>query len=258
MKKLLIALSAILPAWSAAEAQDSRDIRVRVGLGAQLLPQFIGSDETDVAPLFHINTARGTHEFSFGAPDDSPSIAVLSTDGFSFGPAGNIQVRRENSDVGAPVGSVPRTYEAGVFAQYLVHDSFRVRAELRKGLNGHDGLVGYVGADKIWRDGDKYVFSIGPRVLFSDARFQRAYFGVTPEASLATGLPMYRPSGGVHALALASGASYALSDHWGLFGYARYARLVGHAAKSPIIREFGSRDQLSGGIGLNYTFTVRR
>ena len=257
-KELLIALAAILPAWSAADAQDSRDIRVRVGLGAQLLPEYIGADSTMVAPLFHINLARGTHEFSFGAPDDSPSIAVLSKGGFSIGPAGNIQGRRKESDVGAPVGSVSRTFEAGVFAQYLAGDSFRVRGELRKGINGHDGLVGELAADKIWRDGDRYVFSIGPRVLFSNGRYERAYFGVTPAVSIASGLPPYRPGGGVHALAVASAVTYALNDRWGLFGYARYARLVGDAGKSPIVREFGSRDQLSGGIGLNYTFTIRR
>jgi outer membrane protein len=208
--------------------------------------------------LFHVNVARGTHEFSFGAPDDSPSFAVLSKNGFSFGPAGNIEGRRNDSDVGAPVGDVPRTFDAGIFAQYLAHDSFRIRAELLKGLNGHHGLVGSIGADKIWRDGDHYVLSIGPRVLFSDARYQRAYFGVTPRASLASGLPMYRPGGGIHGVALASGASYAFDSHWGLFGYARYERLVGDAAKSPIIREFGSRNQLSGGIGLNYTFTIHQ
>ena len=258
MRYWLIALAAILPAWSAAGAQDSNDIRVRVGLGAQLRPKFIGADESSLAPLFHVNFARGTKEFSFGAPDDSPSIALLSDNGFSFGPAGNIEGRRRDSDVGAPVGSVPRTFEAGVFAQYLAGDSFRVRAELMKGLNGHEGLVGTIGADKIWRDGDRYVFSIGPRVLFSDARYQRAYFGVTPAASLASGLAAYRPSGGVHAVAVASGASYALSSRWGLFGYARYERLVGDAARSPIIRELGSRNQLSGGIGLNYTFTLPR
>ena len=45
------------------------------------------------------------------------------------------------------------------------------------------GVVGTIGADQIWRDGDRYVFSIGPRVLFSSARYQRAYFGVTPAAA---------------------------------------------------------------------------
>jgi outer membrane protein len=258
MKYLLIGLTAILPAWRAADAQDSRDIRVRVGLGAQLRPEFIGADGTNVAPLFHVNIARGTKEFSFGAPDDSPSIALVSKDGFSLGPAGNIEGRREESDVGARVGSVPRTFEAGAFAQYLAGDSIRLRAELLKGLNGHKGLLGSVGADKIWRNGDRYVVSLGPRVLFSDARYQRAYFGVSPAASLASGLPTYRPGSGVYAVAVASGITYALNSRWGVFGFARYERLVGDAARSPIIREFGSRNQLSGGVGLNYTFVVHR
>ncbi len=258
MKRYLIAFAALLPAWSAAAAQDSDDLRVRVGLGAQVRPDFIGADDSSLAPLFHVNIARGTRQFSFGAPDDSPSIALLSRSGFSFGPAGNIEGRRRQSDVGAPVGSVSRTFEAGAFAQYMAGDSFRVRAEVLKGINGHEGLIGSIGADKIWRDGDRYVFSIGPRVLLSDARYQRAYFGVTPAASLASGLPAYRPGGGVHAVAVASGVTYALNNRWGLFGYARYERLVGDAAKSPIIRELGSRNQLSGGVGLNYTFTIPR
>jgi outer membrane protein len=43
-----------------------------------------------------------------------------------------------------------------------------------------------------------------------------------------------------------------------MFGFARYERLVGDAAKSPLVRELGSRTQLSAGIGLNYTFTIAR
>lgn len=255
---MFAAAAVILFASGTAAAQDSDTIRVRVGLGAQLQPEFVGSDDTSVAPLFHINTARDGHEFRFGAPDDHFGVALVSSGGFSFGPAANIQGRRKESDVGAPVGNVGTTFEAGAFAQYELGDSWRVRAELLKGIGGHEGLVGTVGADKIWRDGDRYVFSIGPRVMFSDGRYQRAYFGVTPAASLASGLPTYRPSGGVHAVALASGLSYALNDRWGLFGFARYERLVGDAAKSPIVRQFGSRNQLSGGVGVNYTFTIHR
>jgi MipA family protein len=258
MRHFLLGLAAILPAWSAAYAQDASTTRVRIGLGAQLQPDFIGSKHDDVAPLIHFNLAHGTEEFRFGAPDDSPSIAVLSSDGFSVGPAVNLLGRRSQSDVGAPIGSIPRTIEAGAFAQYLVANSFRVRAEVLKGINGAGGVVGSIGADKIWRDGDRYVFSVGPRLLFADSRFERAYFGVTPAASLASGLPAYRPSGGLYGVGLASGLSYQFSTHWGAFGFARYERLVGNAAKSPIVREFGSRNQLSGGIGLSYTFTMRQ
>ena len=258
MKLFLLAAALVAPAWNAASAQDSSDLRIRVGLGAQLEPQFLGSDKRRLEPLFRINTARDGNEFNFSAPDDAPSIAVVTTDGFSFGPAGNIQGRRRESDVGAPVGSVARTLEVGAFAQYEAHDSFRVRGEILKAVNGNNGVLGSIGVDKIWRNGDRYVFSVGPRLLLSDARFERAYFGVTPRASLASGLPVYQPGGGIYGVALASGASYQLSGPWGLFGYARYERLVGDAAKSPIIREFGSRNQMSGGIGLSYTFTIHR
>src|SRR4029079_6388982 len=258
MKHILIAAGALLPAWSAASAQEAEDLRVRVGLGAQVRPDFIGADSSEVAPMWRVNIARGADPFKFSAPDYSFGIPVVSSGGFSFGPAANIASGRKNSDLDVPVGKVKTTIEAGAFASYELADSIYLRAEALKGLGGHDGIVGPVGADKIWRDGDRYVFSIGPRILFSDSRYQRAYFGVSPAAALASGLPAYRPSGGIHGVAAASGISYQFDPRWGLFGYARYERLVGDAAKSPIIRELGSRNQLSGGLGLSYTFTMKR
>jgi outer membrane protein len=258
IKHFLIAAAALCPAWSAAFAQDGDDLRVRVGLGAQLRPEFVGADDTAVAPLWDLDFARGSNEFAFEAPDYSFGIPVISSGGFSFGPAANIASKRKESDVGASVGKVSTTFEAGAFASYELARSIHLRGEVLKGIGGHEGLVGTIGADHIWRDGDRYVFSIGPRVLLSNARYQRAYFGVTPTAALATGLPVYDPGGGVHALAAASGLSYQFTDRFGMFGFGRYERLVGDAAKSPIVREFGSRNQLSGGLGLNYTFNIRQ
>ncbi len=257
MKHVLIAAVAVLPAWGPALAEDNPDTRVRVGLGAKVQPKYIGSDDTEVAPLFQLKIARHGKQFRFSAPDDSPGIAIISKNGFSFGPSVNLASGRKNKDVGADVGKVKTTIEAGAFAQYEADDSWRIRGELRKGLGGHDGLIGDIGVDKIWRDGDRYVFSIGPRLLFSDSHYQRAYFGVTPVAALATGLPPFRPSGGIHSVALTSGLSYQFNDRFGMFGFGRYERLVGDAAKSPIVREFGSRNQLSAGLGLTYTFNMK-
>ena len=254
----LLTCGAALLASQPAAAQDSDDYRIRVGLGAQLLPEYIGADDTRVAPLFDIDIARGTNPFRFEAPDDSFGISLISGDKFAAGPAANIEGSRKNSEVGAPVGKVPTTIEAGAFAEYMASDSFRLRGELRKGLGGHKGVVGAISADYIMRDGDRYVLSVGPRLSFSNARYQRAYFGVDADAALATGLPVYRPDAGLHSVGLASGLSYQFSPRFGAFGFASYERLVGDAAKSPIVREFGSRNQLSAGLGLSYTFTVKR
>ena len=261
MKTQFLACAALLAISSPAlaeDGQDKEDLRIRVGLGGQLKPKFIGSDETHVLPLIDLDLARGDNPFPFEAPDDSFGVRLFSKGGFAIGPAANIQGKRKESDVGAPVGKVKTTIEVGGFAEYELSDSFRVRADFRKGLGGHDGLVGSIGADYIRRDGDRYVFSIGPRALFSNARFQRAYFGVDTDAALASGLPTYQPDGGIYAVASASGLSFQFNPQFGMFGYARYERLVGDAAKSPIIRELGSRNQLSGGLGLSYTFTVKR
>ena len=247
----------LLPAQTAL-AQSGDDLRVRVGLGGQSRPEFVGADSNEWAPLFDFAIAHGDKPFDVGAPDDNFSIKLVSDKGFSAGPVANLQSGRKNKDVGAPVGKVPTTIELGMFAQYEVTDSIRLRGEVLKGIGGHKGIVASLGVDQIWRDGDRYTFSIGPRLLLSDGRYQRAWYGVDDEAALATGLPRYRPSAGVHAIAATSGMTYQLTKSFGLFGYARAERLVGDAAKSPIVREFGSRNQLSGGLGLTYTFTVKR
>lgn len=258
MKCQLLACAALLSTMSPAQAQDSDDLRIRAGLGAQVRPEFIGGENREIAPLFDIDISRGDDPFKFEAPDDNFAIALVNSDKFSAGPAANIEGSRKNSDVGAPVGKVKTSIEAGAFAEYRPSEKFRIRGDLLKGITGHKGLVGSIGADYIAREGDNYVISAGPRLLLSDSRYQRPYFGVDPAASLASGLPVYRPKGGIHALGLASGVSYQFNPRFGLFGYARYERLVGDAAKSPIVREYGSRNQMSAGLGLNYTFTIRR
>src|SRR5688500_6259731 len=194
MKILLLACATALVS-TAAQAQDSNTYRVRVGLGAQVRPEFMGGKDREIAPYFDVDIARGDDQFRFEAPDDSFAIPLVSGDRFSAGPAANIESSRRNSDVGAPVGKVPTTFEAGAFAQLQASDSVRFRGELLKGIGGHKGFVGSLGGDYIARKSDNYVVSIGSRLLFSDARYQRAYFGVDAPAATATGLPLYRPNG---------------------------------------------------------------
>jgi outer membrane protein len=241
-----------------AQERDKEDLRVRIGLGAQVRPAYPGAQDADLRPLFDFDLARGIDEFRIETPDDRFGLRLISAGRFTAGPAASFQGSRRNADVGAPVGKVDATIELGGFADYLINNSLRVRAELVKGVNGHEGLTGQLGLDHFWRDGDRYAVTLGPRLLFSDDRYSQAYFGVNPAASVATGLPLFRPGGGVHAVALAGGFQAQVDPRWGVFGYARGERLVGDAASSPIVRAYGSRNQLSAGLGLSYAFTIKR
>jgi outer membrane scaffolding protein for murein synthesis (MipA/OmpV family) len=92
----------------------------------------------------------------------------------------------------------------------------------------------------------------------TDGRYQRAYFGVTPAAAATSGLPAYRPGGGVSAVGVAVGGLVQLDQRWGLAAFARYDRLMGDSGRSPIARGPGSRNQPSVGLGISYVFGAWR
>jgi outer membrane scaffolding protein for murein synthesis (MipA/OmpV family) len=255
------ALPLLLAGWSVpAAAQGDEETekkeprRIRVGLGAQFVPSYPGADDHAIRPLVDVSIARGSKPFDFEAPDESFGPSLISEGGLEIGPALNFEGSRTAKDVGADLDKVPFTFEAGAFLEYEFSPKFRFRTEVRKGLGGHDGWTGQAGADFVARDGDKWLFSVGPRVTWSDARYHRAYFGVTAPESVRTGLAFYRPGGGIQAVGATAGFLTQLSKRFGIYSYAKYDRLLGDAADSPVVRSFGSRDQFSGGLALTYTF----
>jgi outer membrane protein len=255
------ALPLLLAAWSApAAAQDGDEPekkeprRYRVGVGAQMVPSYPGSDDHSLRPLVDLSISRGSRPFDFEAPDESFGPSLIKEGGLEIGPALNFEGSRKASDVGADLDKVPFTFEAGAYVQYALSPKFRLRTELRKGLGGHEGWTGQTGADFVARDGDDWLFSIGPRVTWSDARYHRAYFGVTPAESARTGLAAYSPGGGIQAVGATAGFLTQLGKSFGIYSYAKFDRLVGDAADSPVVRVHGSRSQLSGGLALTYTW----
>ncbi len=252
----VLVLAAIVGMVSApASAQEQREQRrTRIALGAQVVPSFPGAEDLSIRPLFDIARARGDTPFEFEAPDESFGFPLVRAGGFSIGPAINLEGKRSSGEVGGQLPKVGFTVEAGGFLQYELSDSFRLRGELRKGLGGHEGLIGTVGADYVARDGDAWLISIGPRITWADDDYHDAYFSVAPADAGPSGLGAYDADGGIQAVGVTAGLVTQLTRRWGIYSYAKYDRLTADAADSPIVQRFGSRDQFSGGIGLTYTF----
>lgn len=236
-----------------AQTTDQGGDRWRVRAGAQLVPEYPGADGHDIQPWIGLSRAKAGREFDFSAADQSSGFSLIETDGgFAIGPVINFVGKRSRSDTNNLLPEVKFTPELGGFTQFEI-GSFRLRGEARQGIGGHKGLIGVIAADFVARDGDDWLFAIGPRATFSNGKYQRAYFGV-PTAVPAAGLTAYRPDGGLQALGGAATAQYSLSPRWGLAGYAKYDRLSGDAKDSPVVRVLGDRDQWSGGLALTYTF----
>ncbi|MEA3011730.1 MAG: MipA family protein [Sphingomonadales bacterium] len=243
-----------------ASAQDDQVPRGRIvtlGMGAQVSPQYPGADSYAIGPFPNFGLRRPGEPIAFESADDGAGFGFLGYDSvIDFGPAVRFQSKRDEDDVGAPVGNVGFTVEVGGFVDIKPSQNFRIRAELRRGLGGHRAWVGSLGADLILRDDQNYFVSIGPRLRWGDNRYHDAYYGL-PFSIPAVGLPAaYNPRGGISAVGAIANLNHRLGRNWGLQAYAGYDRLVRDAADSPIVRVFGSRDQFSGGAGLWIEFNV--
>ncbi|BAK65220.1 MltA-interacting MipA family protein [Sphingobium sp. SYK-6] len=256
----LSGLAFLLPATAQAQqtSSDKEPLRIRVALGPQLVPAYPGADRVSLRPFMEVDLARGESPFPFEAPDESFGFPLARVGTFEIGPALNFEGRRRSSDTAPGIATVERTLEAGAFVQFYVVETLRLRADVRRGLGGHKAWVGGLSADWVLRDADNWLVSAGPRLTLGGKRLHRAYFGVSQAESAASGLPAFDPGGGAQAVGGTVGFIRQIDQRWSVHGYARYDRLIGDVADSPIVRDYGSRDQISGGLALSYTFRRAR
>lgn len=252
----LAALALALPAAAQTDGpeQPRQPARTRVFIGPQIAPATPGASKVSLGPYFDVSRTRGDQPFAFEAPDESIGFTVVHAGAIELGSSLSFESKRKPSDIGVPLHGVGFSLELGGFAQAWLTDRLRVRVEARKAVSGHRGWVGDVSADYVLRDGDDWLVSIGPRVTLADARYHRAWYGITPADSAASGLPGYAPAGGVESVGATIGVLRQLDRHWGIAAYGSYYRLVGDAAASPYVRTAGSRNQPWLGLALSYTF----
>lgn len=225
------------------------DVVLEVGAGAALRPAYEGASQYQVSPFpvvtLHYLWLPGLGEVKgYGRPRD----------GFSFGPSFRYVRQRNSGDYNELTGlqNVDPAYEIGGRVAYTF-GVLRAHASLRRGIGGHEGLVGEAGLDLTFNPSAVTEINFGPRISYADAAYMRTYLGVTLAESLTSGLPAYDPGGGIKGAGVEFGGRYAFTPQWSLLGAVTYERLVGDAAASPIAQA-GDLDQFTARFGLSYRF----
>jgi outer membrane scaffolding protein for murein synthesis (MipA/OmpV family) len=231
---------------------------VTVTGNAKVGPSYPGADDLSFIAFPSFSIRRVGEPKRFTTPDDGFSLPVYDTETLRAGITGRFRGGRylETDRRLFGLEDVKWAVEPGLFVEFWPTQILRMRAELRRGVNGHDGIVGDVGADLVGRFG-RFTVSAGPRLALGDQEFMRTYFGVTPFEAAANGLVTpYRPSGGIVSVGASSALTYDWSEQWSTTVSASYSRLVGDAADSPIVKRFGSENQFSFGASVSYSFST--
>lgn len=231
---------------------------ITIGAQGRVLPTFEGADKTtfSLAPIFSISPSGGPNRFR--SAEEGPSITLFETNGWRGGVTGRFVRARDMSDDRRALnglGDTSFSVEPGLFIEYYPFEFLRARAEIRRGFGGHDGFVGDLGLDVVNRFGP-VTLAVGPRLSLADKEFSQEFFGVNAAQSLASGLPVYSPEGGVRSYGAIANLAWKATDQITLNSFARYDRLAGDIASSPLVKSRGDANQFSAGLGLSYTFGV--
>jgi outer membrane protein len=233
---------------------------VMVGVGGEYAPKFEGSKSSLLSPVPIISIRRvGSTTDQFRGSRDSSSIALIEFGDLRAGPAGKIIRARKASDYSElrGLGDVKTAFELGGFVEYFPADWFRVRAELRQGLGGHQGAVADLYADFIVPVMQRFVISAGPRFTWESTKATSPYFSVDAVQAMTSGLPAFSAKGGAHSVGAGAQISYRVDPNWEVRGYVEYQRLLGDAAASPLVALRGSPNQTTFGVGASYSFDFR-
>ena len=262
-RSVLASLAVLSPLAAAAQGVEpfgtspapvTPDLIFTLGAGLSASPDYFGSDDHEVGPAFslglgYLNLAgRGV-----GNPDPTDP-------GYGLGFRGSFRYlgEREAGDYLELAGldDVDASYELGGGIGYR-SENFDAFADLRYGIGGHESFVGELGADAKVHPTDRLTLTLGPRVFIGSDDYAASYFGVTPDEAVASGgvIPAYDADGGVLSAGLELGATYDVSDKWGVEGAVTWDRFTGDAELSPIVEQ-GDRDQYGLKIGVTRLITL--
>jgi len=252
------ALSAAAPVL-ADQPQRSRDWTLTLGVEGRVLPEFEGSNSNVLRPSPVFSLRRAGTPARFRSPRDGSGAALIDSGPFKFGPSIKIKRPRKESDNAAlsGLGDVGWTLEAGAFAEYWPSNWLRTRLELRRGFGGHDGVVGDAAADIVMPLTDRLTVSGGPRLSAANAAALSPYYSITTGQSAASGLPVYSASSGLKSWGAGAQVSYQIDPNWRGYWFLEYEQLAGDVARSPLVTQRGSINQVQVGIGLTRSFDIQ-
>lgn len=253
--RIVAAAVALLAAGSApasAESWFSGDWYLKVGGAVLHAPRYQGAPRGSLMFQPMISLGKAGPSARFTSRNDNISLALLDTGTFRAGAAGKLIFGRD----GAVAGMSPIRFggEAGVFAEIYPTDFLRVRGEVRHGIRSHGGVVADLSADAFFDVTDSIQISGGPRASWASSRYFDAYYGVDATESVASGLAVYSPGSGIRAVGAGGAVTWKTTDQLTTSVFAEYERLTGPAAASSLVKQRGSRDQVTVGASAVYRF----
>ena len=228
-----------------------------VGIGVGSTTEYSGGKDTVTLPAPGLRyVTEGGYLLEWYGPFGQ--LNLMNGPGWQLGPVLNVKMARK--DVSDPVikriHETEYTLEAGMFVgyEYLKTEGIPLRLRVQGSVmtNGGDQYNGsrFTLSGSYWQPlSQKFMMGMGIGSSWASSSYNNTYYGVTQQDSVASGLPVYVPGGGMYLSYAWLGAIYELTREWYLGMLVLDQRLLNDAGHSPIVL---ARDQITAGIGVGY------
>lgn len=204
------ALSQPVPSETTGRPGRSQDADwvVTVGVAPVFSPAWQGSKDYSLSlfPDLRVNY----RDLFFASVSEGVGLNLVNGDEWRAGPIAKLRFGRKEDNGGSPfliaggskallgMGNIKAAVEVGGFVEksFGTPGNWRVRADVRRGLGGHGGMLADIAVTYRARLGRTSI-SFGPRTTLADRTFTRTYFGIDATQASRTGLTPYAPGGGL-------------------------------------------------------------
>jgi outer membrane protein len=243
------------------DTAPDQGIRVTLGAGAGVAPDYEGSDYYQPVPLWNLSVSNLYHPKTY-VQVLGPRLRsnFIPSDHWRLGVAGQFIKKRddvENNRVD-DLESVDASVMLGVVGGYdfiaAPQQDLILEVEARQDVANDNGFLATIrGA---------YAGSLAPNwrlvgfvgSTWADDDYMSSYFGIDGANAAASGLDEFNADEGFKDVNFGGAVSYRFLERWSVAALGSYTRLLGDAEDSPVVDDVGDANQFFGGVLINYQF----
>jgi outer membrane scaffolding protein for murein synthesis (MipA/OmpV family) len=227
-----------------------------LGLGPVIFPDYEGSDDYAifVAPLANVKWDNHMY-INLQATQAWASIIPSAT--WIGGPVVEFIPKRgsnvDNSAV-SDLDTVDASLMAGGFFGFQVGHWTAMLEAMWDVASGNKGAIARLRCDYLVPLNDKVYMKFRFFSTYAESDYMDAYFTITPEESLKSGLDTFSADSGIKDAGGTLFVSYSPWQKWDIVCAGQYTRLFYDAKNSPVTDDEGNPNQFLGGIFAIYNF----
>jgi outer membrane protein len=243
------------------DTQTVRGMTITLGAGAGAAPDYEGSDDYELVPLWNLRVANLYHPKTF-VQLLGPRLRsnFLPSEHWRLGLAGQFIKERndvENNQVD-DLKSIDPSVMLGVVAGYDFladpQQDLALEVEARQDVANDNGALVTVRGVYGGRLSDSWALNGSVGSTWASEDYMSSYFSIDAADAARSGLDQYSADEGFKDVSVGAALTYRLFERWSISALGSYTRLIDDAADSPVVDDVGNENQFFAGALVNYRF----